>query len=61
MATEGDAYGISLNGTRKRLFSFEFPAVFERALGGRWAQGKKTQGSGLFAKFLHSTTELSNR
>lgn len=51
MATEGDAYGTSLNGTRS---AYARSPVFERALGGHWAQGK-TQGSGVFAKFLHSS------
>lgn len=40
MATEGDAYGASLNGTRSADGRFRSPAVFERALGGHWAQGE---------------------
>jgi hypothetical protein len=40
MATEGDACGTSLNGTRSADGCFRFPAVLERALGGHWAQGK---------------------
>jgi hypothetical protein len=51
MATEGDAYGTSLSGTRKRLCSFKFPPLFERALGGHWAQGKKLRAAGFLRNF----------
>jgi len=53
MATEDDAYGTSLNGTRSAYARLSFlPCSSERlvAIGHR----AKTQGSGLPAKFLHS-------
>jgi hypothetical protein len=47
----------SLNGTRS---AYARSAVFERALAGHWAQGK-TQGSGVFAKILHSSMDFSTQ